>query len=278
MQKNKISFAGLTTLAALALSACGGGGGDAPAPQQPGNNTPPAPVITVSGSAPAVAADPLAVVVVPQGSTSTKSVAGSISAANFPAQLQKATPEGGYTQFGVDSNSLVILNTGKVVEVTGNGDFAVGRWTDGGSSVGGISINQGTHYAVGKPLKLLQDITLQPDLTLGPKLSCIAIASTSPTAVGGNFAPGKLNSAVATISMSGPTVDSFTLDVAIGSDAHATATVTGVMPNALSISNGVLYHLQSLGTSQASPYLALGYAMPTPSSGDVSGVVVLKCQ
>ncbi|WP_454056670.1 hypothetical protein [Cupriavidus sp. Marseille-Q8015] len=280
MQKNKISFAGLTTLAALALSACGGGGGggDAPASQQPGNTAPPPPAITVQGSAPAVSADPLALVFVPQDETSTRPTAYSVSTATLPANLQKVTAEGAYTQFAGDANSVIKLATGTVVDVAGNGDFAVGRWTNGSSSAGSINVNQGTHYAVGKPLKLIQDITLQPDLSIGPKLFCNGIASTSPTAVSGNYPAGKLNSATATISLSGPTVDSFTLDVAIGSDPHATATVTGVLPNALSISNGVLYHVQTLGTSQTSPYLAIGYAMPTPSSGDVSGVVVLKCQ
>lgn len=278
MQKNKISFAGLTTLAALALAACGGGGGDAPASQQPGNTAPPPPAITVQGSAPAVSADPLAVVFVPHTETSTRPVLQSISHAAFPAALQKVTAEGAYTKLGIDSNSLIGLDAGKVVDVAGNGEFAIGRWTDGSSDLGTVSVNQGDHYAFGKPLKLQQDVTLQPDLSIGKKLACSAVASTSPTAVSGNFAPGKLNSAVAQVSLSGPTLDFFTLDVAIGSDAHATATVTGTLPNVLFNSNGVLHHVQTFGTSQSEPYLAIGFTMPTPSSGDVSGVVVLKCQ
>lgn len=279
MQKTKVALSTISAAALLALAACGGGGGgdSAPAaPQQPTN--PPAPAITVSGSASAVGGDPLAVVFVPQTETSTRTAAQSISHAAFPAQFQKATPDGAYTQIGIDGNSLVSLTSGKVVDVAGNGDYAVGRWTDGSSSIGSVSVNQGNHYAVGKPLTVQRDTTLQPDLSIGPKLHCSAVASTAPTATGGNFAPGKLNSAVATISLAGPSLDTFSLDVAIGADAHATATVTGTLLTGLFPSNGVMTHLQTIGSQTSQPYLAIGYTMPTPSSGDVSGVVVLKCQ
>ncbi|AZG17323.1 hypothetical protein [Cupriavidus pauculus] len=280
MQKTKLALSTLSAAAVLALAACGGGGGDggSSTPAQPSNPTPPAPAITVQGNATAVQADPLAVVFVPHTETSTRPVLQSISHAAFPTALQKATAEGAYTQVGIDANSLITLAGGKVVDVSGNGDYAIGRWTDGSSSIGSVSTNQGDHYAVGRPLKLLPDTTLQPDLSIGPKLTCTAIGSTSPTAVSGNFAPGKLNAATAKISLAGPTLQSFTLDVAIGSDSHATATVTGTILNGVFNSNGVLHHVQTLGTSQTQPYLAIGYAMPTPSSGDVTGVVVLKCQ
>ena len=273
MQKTKITLSTISAAALLALAACGGGGGDsAPAtPQQP-NNPPPAPTITVQGSASSVSADPLAVILVPQGSTTSKTVSGTLSAANFAAQFQKTTSEGAYTQFGVDANSLVSLNSGKVVEVAGNGDFALGRWTDGGSTVGSINSNQGSPYVVGKPLKL------QQVLGINKTLACTLLASTSPTAVSGNFPVGKVNSAVAVIDLNGPTLQSFNIDVAIGSDAHATASVTGSILNGVFIAQGVLQQVQTMGTSQTEPLLAFGYAIPTPSSGDVTGVVVLKCQ
>ncbi len=86
-----------------------------------------------------------------------------------------------YTQFGVDANSLVKLDSGKVVDVAGNGDFAIGRWTDGSSSVGSTNSNQGTPYVVGKPLKVLQV------LGIGQIRNCTLLASTRPTAVSGNF-------------------------------------------------------------------------------------------
>lgn len=279
MQKTKFALSIVSAAALLTLAACGGGGGDsAPAAQQPATPTPPAPTVTVQGSAQAVAADPLAVVFVPHTETSTKSSPQTISHAGFPAQFQKATAEGAYTQVGIDANSLIAFTSGKAVDVTGNGDFAIGRWTDGASNFGSVSINQGDHYAVGKPLKLIQDLTLQPDLSIGPKLHCNALASTSPTAVSGNFAPGKLNAASATIDMGGPFLQTFTLDVAVGSDSHATATVTSTILNGVTQSNGVLQHVQTLGTSQTKPLLAIGFAMPTPTSGDVTGVVVLQCQ
>jgi len=277
MQKTKIALSTISAAALLALAACGGGGGDsAPAtPQQSAN--PPAPTITVSGSASAVAGDPLAVVFVPHTEKSNQSVTQSIANATFPAQFQKSTAEGAYTQLGIDSNSLISLSTGKVVDVAGNGDYAIGRWTEGSSSLGSVSVNQGDHYAFGKPLTLQRDTTLQPDLSIGPKLHCSAVASTAPTATSGNFAPGKLTSAVATISLAGPSLDSFSLDVAIGSDTHATATVTNTLLSGLFPANGVMTHLQTIGSQATQPYLAIGYTMPTPSSGDVSGVVVLKC-
>lgn len=274
MQKTKFALSVVSAAALLTLAACGGGGGDsAPAAQQP--SSPPAPAVTVQGSAAAISADPLAVILVPQGSSTTKTVAGTISSANFAAQFQKATAEGAYIQFGVDANSLVTLNTGKVADVAGNGDFAIGRWTDGGSSVGSISSNQGSHYAAGKPIKLLPDLTVgAPDV----KANCVAVASTSPTSVSGNFAPGKLNSATAVVDLTFATLDSFTLDIAIGSDAHATATATGSILNGVFIAGGILQQVQTFGPSATKPYIAIGYAIPTPSSGDATGVVVLKCQ
>ncbi|WP_354676601.1 hypothetical protein [Cupriavidus plantarum] len=275
MQKTKLILSTISAATLLTLAACGGGGGDAPAAQQPGNTPPPAPVITVQGSAPAVSADPLAVVFVPHTETSTRPVLQSISHAAFPASLQKATAEGAYTKLGIDANSLFGLNTGKVVDVSGNGDYAIGRWTDGSSDLGQVSVNQGDHFAVGKPVKLVPDLTVgAPDI----KLNCTAVASTSPTATSGNFAPGKLNAATAVLDLTFAALEKFTLDVAIGGDAHATATVVGSILNGVFISNGVLHHVQTLGTSQTQPYLAIGYTMPTPSSGDVSGVVILKCQ
>lgn len=275
MQKNKISFAGLTTLAALALSACGGGGGDAPAPQQPGNTAPPPPAITVQGSAPAVSADPLALVFVPQDETSTRPTAYSVSTATLPANLQKVTAEGAYTLFAGDANSVIKLATGTVVDVAGNGEFAIGRWTNGSSNIGSVNVNQGAHYAIGRPLNLVPDLTVgAPDV----KVNCTAVASTSPTSVSGNFPVGKLNSASAIVDLTFVSLDSLTLDVAIGSDAHATANATLTSLSGVFQSQGFLRHIQVLGADTKKPLLAVGYAMPTPSSGDVSGVVVLKCQ
>ena len=273
--KTKFALSMLSAAALLALAACcGGGGGDSAPATQPSTPTPPAPAptITVQGSATAISGDPLAVIFVPHTETSTKPAPQAIASNAFPAQFQKSTPEGAYTQVGIDANSLITLATGKIVDVAGNGDYAIGRWTDGSSTIGSASVNLGEHYAVGKPLKI------QQVLGIGKTLACALVASTSPTAVSGNFTPGKVNSATATIDLNGPTLQTISLDVAIGSDAHATATVNGTILNGVFQSNGVLHHVQTLGTSQTQPYLAFGYAMPTPSSGDVTGLVVLKCQ
>ncbi|GAB7540725.1 hypothetical protein [Cupriavidus sp. 8B] len=271
--KIKLTLSAISVASLLALAACGGGGdgggSSTPAAVTP---APPPPTIVVQGSAPTVTADPMAVVFVPQTETSTKSVLQSIASNAFPGSLQKATAEGGYKQIGIDANSLISLTTGKIVDVAGNGDFAIGRWTDGSSSIGNFSVNQGAHYAVGKPLALQR--VPGPTATL----SCTLLANTSPTAVSGNFGPGKVNAATATIDLNGPALQVLNLDIAIGSDTHATAKVTGTTVNGVLQASGVLHHVQVMGTSQAKPLLAIGYAMPTPSSGDVTGVVVLQCQ
>ncbi|QUN31807.1 hypothetical protein KB879_36355 (plasmid) [Cupriavidus sp. KK10] len=274
MKKNlNLGLSAVSLASLLALAACGGGGGGDETPAgTPATTPPPTPTISVQGSALTVAADPLAVVFVPQTETSTRSVLQSIASNAFPAQYQKAPNAGAYTQLGIDANSLITLNGGKVADVAGNGDFAIGRWTDGSSSIGSISANQGAHYAVGKPLVIQR--VLGPNQTL----SCTLLANTSPTAVPGNFAPGKVNSASAVIDLNGPGLTTISLDVAIGSDSHATTTVSGTTLNGVSQSSGVLHHVQTMGSSQSAPLLAFGYAMPTPSSGDVTGVVVLKCQ
>jgi hypothetical protein len=273
--KIKLTLSAISVTSLLALAACGGGGGgggsSTPAAVTPAP-VPPPPTIVVQGSAPTVTAEPMAVIFVPQTETSTKSVLQSIASNAFRGSLQKATAEGGYKQIGIDANSLISLTTGKIVDVTGNGDFAIGRWTDGSSSIGSVSVNQGAHYVAGKPL------TLTPDLTPGAVKSCSLVASTQPTAVSGNFAPGKVNAATATIAMVGPTLQSLNIDIAIGSDAHATATATLTALNGVLQSQGFLRHIQTMGTNASKPLLAIGYAMPTPSSGDVTGVVVLQCQ
>lgn len=278
--KIKLTLSAISVASFLALAACGGGGdgggSSTPAAVTPAPTpVPPPPTIVVQGSAPTVTADPMAVVFVPQTETSTKSVLQSIASNAFPGSLQKATAEGGYKQIGIDANSLISLTTGKIVDVTGNGDFAIGRWTDGSSSIGNMSVKQGAHYVLGKPLKLVPDLNpLIPDT----KATCSLIASTSPTAVSGNFAPGKVNSATAVVSLKFASLDSLSIDLAIGSDAHATANATATALEGVLQSQGLMRHVETMGTSQTKPLLAIGYAMPTPSSGDVTGVVVLQCQ
>ncbi|WP_155888390.1 hypothetical protein [Cupriavidus sp. WS] len=94
MQFLRFTLSTISAATLLALAACGGGAGDAPAASAPATTTPPpAPAITVQGTAPAVTADPLAVVFVPQTETSTRSTQQSIASNAFPAQFQKATAE-----------------------------------------------------------------------------------------------------------------------------------------------------------------------------------------
>ena len=266
---------GAIAAAALTLSACGGGGdggsSSSPAAATPAPSPAPAPTITVSGSATPVSGDPLAVIYVPTDATSHGLSSHAGVTATAPASLQVATDNGGYKALGGNVASAVSLTSGSVSDVAGNGAYAIGRWTNGTSSLGNISVNQGAHYVVGVPL------TVQRVLGPGQTLACSLISSTQPTAVSGNFAPGKVNSASAVIDLNGPLVQSINLDVSIGSDTHATATFTGGPITGAAPSATGTFQIETLGTNQTKPLLGIGYTIPSPSSGDVSGVVVLQC-
>ncbi|MGX0939429.1 hypothetical protein ACUXQ2_005525 [Cupriavidus metallidurans] len=273
MQKTKLALSMISAAALLTLAACGGGGGDsAPATQQPATPTPPAPTITVQGSAPAVTADPVALIYVPQDAVSRGASPHAYVTASVAASAQTKTAEGAYTTVGANSSVNVSLTTGTVADVSGNGNFSIGRWTNGTTSQGNISVNQGGHYVVGKPLALPR--------TPGPvaNLVCSLLSSTNPTAVSGNFPTGKVNTATAQISLGGPGIDSFAIDVAIGSDAHATASTTGAPITGAHLATAGTFQFETLGTDTAKPLLAVGYTIPSPSSGDISGVAILACQ
>ncbi len=89
-------------------------------------------------------------------------------------------------------------------------------------------------------------------------------------------ASGVVTTAVVNLKLA--TIETLTLDAQIGADSHATATVPYPTTNGVFQSSGVLQHVQVVGTDPSKPYLAVGFAMPSPTSGDVTGVVVLQCQ
>lgn len=270
MQNSKIALSVLAIAVAASLAACGGGG-DGASSTAPAAVAP-APVITAQGTAPAITADPVAIVYVPTDASSHGLSSHAGVTATAPASLQATTPEGAYKALGGNQASLVSLTSGTIADVAGNGNYAIGRWTNGTTSQGNISVNQGAHYVVGKPLALPR--------TPGPtaNLVCSLLTSTSPTAVSGNFPSGKVNNATAQISLGGPGIDTLTIDVAIGSDTHATATATGAPITGVSLSAAGTFQIETLGTDVTKPLLAVGYTITSPSSGDVSGVVVLQCQ
>jgi len=279
MQKTKFALSIVSAAALLTLAACGGGGGDsAPAAQQPATPTAPVPAITVQGTAPAVSADPLALMYVPQDAVSNGVSSHAYLTAAVAASAQVKTDAGAYTTLGANSSVNVALTTGTVADVAGNGNFAIGRWTNGATTQGSVSVNQGGHYVVGVPL------TVTPDLSVGApdvKASCTAIAATQPTAVSGNFPVGKINAATGTVGLTFASLDSFNIDLAIGSDAHVTSSITNAPLKGLSLGTSGkpgTYLVQTLGTDAKKPLVAVGYTIPSPSSGDVSGVVVLSCQ
>jgi len=277
MKNSKIALSVLAIAAAASLTACGGGGdgGSSTAPAALAPAPAPAPVITAQGTAPAITADPLAIVYVPTDATSRGLSPHAGITATAAASLQVTTPEGAYKGLGGNQASFVSLTSGTIADVKGDGNYSIGRWTNGATSLGNISINQGAHYAVGKPL------TIAPNLTVGApdvKVNCTTIASTLPTAVSGNYPVGKLNSATATVDLTFASLNTFSLDVSIGSDAHATGTISNGPLKGLSLSAAGTFQIETLGTDATKPLLAVGYTIPSPSSGDVSGVVVLQCQ
>ncbi|WP_082926268.1 hypothetical protein [Cupriavidus sp. D384] len=272
MQKTKFALSIVSAAALLTLAACGGGGGDsAPATQQPATPTPPAPTITVNGSATAVSADPLAFVFVPVDATSNGLSARAGATATAPASLQATTAEGAYKTIAGNAASAISLTSGTIADVTGSGQFSIGRWTNGATSVGSINANQGAHYVVGRPIAL--------NRVAGPTatLTCSLQSATLPTAVSGNFPAGKLNSATAVINLNGPLVDTLSLDISIGSD-RVVKTFSGAGVTGVNLSASGTLLAETLGSDQAKPYLAIGYTVASQSSGDVSGAIVFACQ
>ncbi|GJG97747.1 hypothetical protein [Cupriavidus pauculus] len=258
----------MSSLYVAALTTMGCGGGD----EEPmgGGTNPPGQTIVVEGSARPISADPLSVVFVAHTSTHTAPAFQTIASAKFPEALQKTTAEGAYAEIGVNTGSLITLNSGKIVDVVGNDDYAIGRWTDGSTSFGTVGPNQGDHYAIGRPLFIHR--VMEPR-----SISCALDAATRPTSVRGTYPPGDVLGASATIGVNGPVIDKFDLRVRIGNDTEVHATAIYALLNGVMQSQGFLRQTQTFGTDESKPYLAVGYVIPTPNSGDVAGLVVLKC-
>ena len=86
------------------------------------------------------------------------------------ADLKEAAP-GAYVAFG-DNLSLL---SGTVTDLSGNGSYAIGKWTDGSDSSGATyNRNQARFWAVGQPV----DVTLKE----GAVMRCTLASATRPTA------------------------------------------------------------------------------------------------
>jgi hypothetical protein len=278
MQANRTTILSLSALAiasALALSACGGGGGgsSAAAPAVPASAPPVAPAVTVSGSAAAVTADPLAGLLIPQDFSPASPGSFNILSESLSAANQTAQSNGAYTKLAIDSSSanVIDITSGEVDDVAGNGDFAIGRWTNGVTTSGTLTANQGVHYVVGKPLD-------EPPTSNLNTWTCTLIAATKPTAVSGTVAPGSLNSATAVVVIGGRGINSITATFSVGSDLNVPISETNIPVGGL-LGDGNSYSLKSefMGSDAANPLLAIGYAVHLPATGDVNGVAVLQC-
>ncbi|WP_432263322.1 hypothetical protein [Cupriavidus sp. TMH.W2] len=274
---------GLGVLVAALLAACGGGGGDespSSGPTSPAASSPaaPAPGLKVQGSAQTVAAvsGKVNVILSAPAWSSDGSIASGTYFMGAPFDvvgLKEAAP-GAYSEFVTGTNVATLSSSATIAEVAGNGQFAIGRWTDGSDTLGGTyNVNQGRTYAVGTPVTV--------NLAVGTALNCSLVASTKPTSGAGNASPGTLEIATAKVAMSsmGSLVYNLNLTYSIGSDLHQAFSATGVYANSGVFSSSTKSTLVSrlVGADPAKPSLMLSYGVQSASTGTVNGVAVLGC-
>lgn len=279
----KIQLASAVVLSLL-LAACGGGGGGDNSPadsQNQSQDTPPQPTPesgsnwAYQGSAPMVTGTEglVAVLRAPATMSSSSIVSPTFNGSGVPlsAVEQQAGYGGAFTTLGTSSSAVSLTSKGTIADITGTGGYvAIGRWTNGSDSGGGsFNANQGAHYVVGNPLKLQSGGT--------GTLACTGALATSPTAVSGNTAPGKLVSATGTLDLATLTVKDFKVTVTIGSDTEASATKATFSTGGQSMGGGMNVMAQMIGADAAHPMLGILYAAKLPNTGDVNGAVVLAC-
>lgn len=208
---------------------------------------------------------------------STTSVLGSPVNAS---ELEERSP-GAYTGFPLGSGKRINLISGTVTDLAGNGQFAIGRWTDGSDSAAGTyNAKQGRVWAVGTPV----NVTLDPGKTLSCHLDS-ATHATHPTAANGNTAPGTLEVATATFTNSGAQpLTSFldghlSLQYSIGHDEHQTFAQVSPHSQGISLSRQEQFEFISrfVGADPTHPWYLLSYAIHAPSTGTISGIAALAC-
>jgi hypothetical protein len=165
----------------------------------------------------------------------------------------------------------VFSHTGRVEDVAGSdGVVAIGRWSDGSDSLGdAYNENQGAVYAVGNPLILTKS---------AGTLSCRMVHATQPTSLAGNVPPGKVNSAAGTLDLGTLQLANVALDVSIGSDQNYAIAMDSLMLGQMDGRQGWSAVSKVMGTEVTQPYIALAYAADLPQTGDINGLVVLKCE
>jgi hypothetical protein len=194
---------------------------------------------------------------------------------SFAASNQTEFAPGVYTALSDGTNSISLTSGSTIADVAGNGQYAIGRWTNGSDSVGGsYNANQGRTYGIGTPVS----VTLSGSQTL----SCSLAASTKPTSSTGNVAPGTLSGATVTASFNSGLSSimlSVSLTYSIGADSNQTFTAQNVMANTANFNSVGAYTLMNrfVGTQATQPYLLLAYGIQTPSTGTINGMAALSC-
>lgn len=271
-------------LSAVALSACGGGGKDglhgADASANNANSAGSAASIKVEGQSMALSSDLTAVSIVtppvtwnadgafPQGTFR-------LSGLRYPMSTLQAHAPGAYTTLPWGTEALSLAR-GTVTDIAGNGQFAIGRWTDGSDSGGhSYNANQGQVWAVGAPVAVAVPWT---------GFTCTLVAATRPTSSDGNTLPGVLKSATANVTGQRDSrgavqhAVSLTMQYSIGSDLNQTFSdriALGAIATSR-LSRSSLY-TTFLGPDASKPYLVVSYGAHAPTAGLINGLAVLSC-
>ncbi|AJX34974.1 hypothetical protein [Burkholderia oklahomensis] len=265
--------------AAIGLSACGGGddgGGASSNASAGGTAAVPAPAqsrVKIEGQSQSVLAANgyLQIVFPPVASSNYGSLVGdSVYGRIEEASLKQDAP-GVYTKF----SEMATLVAGTVTDLAGNGQFAIGRWTNGNDSRGNTyNANQGRLWALGTPVSVA--------LAANQSLTCSLAAATRPFAVDGNTAPGALTGASAKVypnpAMPTSVVYDLTFQYSIGSDTPRNVTLAA-LPVGLGMSRVNQYQVMSQfgGADAAKPYLLVAYTVQAPTAGAIAGVAALSC-
>lgn len=267
----KVAVTVAALIAAIGLSACGGGGNDVAAVKRESGGSP----IKVDGQSRSVeAVDGRVAVLLPPTPSSNYGVfssdmGGSISKSVDAALLSEAAA-GAYMQFG----DKVKLLSGTITDLSGTGQYAIGRWADGTDSEGRTyNVNQGRVWVVGQPVT--------PRVSPGSSLICALETSTRPVAIDGNTPPGRLRYANAVVDFTDdgfePSLYTVRLTYDIGNDAlqMMSSSVRGEMSTSRVNQQTLLY--QFFGTDPAKPYLGVAYTTQSPTAGTIHGVAVMAC-
>jgi len=277
MKKNDLLIAATMT---FALAGCGGGGNSSgTSSTSSGATTSAAVSYQVSGSAQEVTqvnGKIAGILSAPTWTTNGSLPTGRWEqGGSFDASGQTEFAPGVYIGLSDGTDSIALTNGSTISEVAGNGQFAIGRWTNGSDNLGGsYNANQGRTYGIGTPVSV--------SLSGSQTLSCSLAAATKPTSSAGNVVPGTLNGATVTASFNSGlnlTVLSISLNYSISSDSNQTFTASNVAANSANFNSVGAYTLISrfVGTQATQPYLLLAYGIQTPSTGTINGMAALSC-